>query len=436
MKAFKKALLLLLAMIVVFTLAACGSSEESTETTDTSAAPEATAGAGDSGEAEAKPEEGAKLLVWESREERPFVEEVLKQFKEKYQVDFEYAEMGAADTVTKQTTDGPAGIGADVFVFPHDNLGRAIAANLVLPNDTYEKQTKEEHMAPAVSATSYKGVLYGFPKAVETYALFYNTDIIKDVPKTYDDVKAFAKTFNNKADNKYAFMWDIGNFYFSYPFFSSLGGYVFGAGGTDPADIGLNNAGAVEGLKVMQSLKVEALPLKSGDVNWDIKTDLFSKGKLAMNVDGPWAISSFKGKVPFAVAKLPELAAGKPSKSFSGVKAWYVSAFTKYPVASKLFARFSTTKEMAIKNNEVTGALPSRIDTKEDPAIANNPLVLGFLEQFDNSEPMPSIPEMGNVWGPAGASLSTIWNDGKDAQAELDNAVKQIKEAIAAAGTQ
>ncbi len=431
MKAFKKALLLVLAMIVVFTLAACGKKEDTSATA--SVAPEASAAAGEgTGEAEAKPEDGAKLLVWESREERPFVEDVLKQFKDKYKVDFEFAEMGAADTVTKETTDGPAGIGADVFVFPHDNLGRAIAANLVLPNDTYEKQSKEENMAPAVRATSYKDVLYGFPKAVETYALFYNTDIVKDVPKTYADVITFSKGFNNKADNKYGFMWDIGNFYFSYPFFSSLGGYVFGKDGTDPADIGLANDGAVQGLQLMQSLKTDALPLKSGDVNWDIKTDLFSKGKLAMNVDGPWAISSFKGKVNFAVAPLPALAEGKPSKSFSGVKAWYVSAFTKYPIASKLFARFATSKEMLIKNNEVTGALPSRIDTKDDPAIANNPLVLGFLEQFDTSEPMPSIPEMGSVWGPAGASLSTIWNDGKDAKGELDNAVKQIKEAIAA----
>jgi len=429
MKAFKKALTLVFAMIVVFSLAACKKEDATAKST----APAATTGTEAANAEDAvKPEEGAKLLVWESREQRPFVEEKLNEFKEKYKVDFEFGEMAAPDSVDKIKTDGPAGLGADVFVFPHDRLGGAVNAGLLLPNDVFEKQTKEEIMAPAVSAASSKGTLYGFPKEIETYALFYNKGLVPTPPKTLDDVRAFAKTFNNAAEKKYAYVFDIGNFYFNYGYFTTLGGYVFGQEGTDPNDIGLNKPEAVESMTIFQGLKTDVLPLKSSDLNADIMTDMFTKGTAAMMVDGPWRVGAVKGKVDFAIAKLPELQPGKPMKSFSGVKAWYVSSYTKFPNAAKLFARFASTKEALVKNNQMTGALPARNDTKEAPEIANNPMVLGFLEQFDNSTPMPSIPEMNQVWGPAGGALGAIWNDGKDVKGELDNAVTQIQTAIKA----
>lgn len=374
------------------------------------------------------PEEGATLLVWESQEERPFVEAIAAEFKEKYGIEVKFEEVGAADQVTKLTTDGPAGLGADVVVFPHDNLGRAVTSGLVLPNDYYEETSRSANSELAVNAVSYDGVLYGYPRAVETYALFYNKALISEAPKTFDEVVEFAKTFNDPAKNKFALMWDVGNFYFSYPFIST-GGYVYGNNGTDKDDIGLNTEGAIAGLTYYGSLKNSLLPMNSGDVNYDIKKGFFTGGTLAMDINGPWTISDYKNSgIDFGVAPLPSIN-GQPASSFSGVKAWYVNYFSKYPNAARLFANFASSKKAQLQDLELTGALPANIEAANDPSVQNDEIVKGFLQQFNQSTPMPSIPEMGNVWSPIAAAFSDVWNSGKDAKEALDNAVQQIKDA-------
>lgn len=427
-------------MLVCLTLAACGSksnndasgasspsASQAAESPSESASPSASAS--EAADDELKPEEGATLLVWEDKEHRAHMEELAKGFTEKYGVQVKVDEVGGGDQINKLINDGPAGVGADVVIFPHDNLGKAVAAGLLLPNDYFGDVTKEENSEASVKAFTFKGELYGYPRSVETYALFYNKDLMPNPPKTFDEVKAFAKTFNG--DGKYALMWEISNFYFAYSFLATPGGYVFGQNGSDPADIGLNNDGAVSGAKMYQSLK-EILPMKSGDATYDVKKGLFTSGKLALDINGPWTIADYKkAGINFGVAPLPTID-GKPNVSFSGVKGYGVSSFSKYPNAARLFARYATTKESQLSDFKANGTLPANKEAAADPAVASDPILVGIIDQFQNSYPMPAIPEMGNVWGPGQAAMADIWDKGTDPKAALDNAVKQIQEANSA----
>ncbi|WP_139991658.1 maltose ABC transporter substrate-binding protein [Paenibacillus paridis] len=422
-------------IVALFIVSACGGTKNDGKTENAANATNAPAnnagGSTNEGAAddeEIQPEEGASLLVWESKEERPFVEAISKEFTEKYGIEVKFEEVGAADQVTKLTTDGPAGLGADVVVFPHDNLGRAVTAGLVLPNDFYEEQAKSANSEIAVNAVSYGGTLYGYPRSIETYALFYNKALIPEAPKTFDEIVAFAKTYNDVPNNKFALMWEVGNFYFNYPFIST-GGYVYGENGQNKDDIGLNTEGAVNGLKYYGSLKDSILPLNSGDITYDIKKGMFTAGTLAMDINGPWTIADYKSAgIDFGVAPIPSIN-GQAASSFSGVKAWYVNQFSKYPNAARLFANFASTKAAQLKDFELTGAIPANTEATNDSAVQGNDIVKGFVAQFNQSTPMPSIPEMGNVWSPIAAAFSDVWNSGKDAKAALDNAVQQIKDA-------
>ncbi|OME81492.1 maltose ABC transporter substrate-binding protein [Paenibacillus sp. FSL A5-0031] len=416
----------------LFIVSACGGTNKAENTEKTGNATNAPTNNTPTNEGTASeeivPEEGASLLIWESKEERPFVEAIAKEFTAKYGIEIKFEEIGAGDQVNKLVTDGPAGLGADVVLFPHDNLGKAVTAGLVLPNDYYEEQSRSANSEIAVNAVSYDGVLYGYPRSVETYALFYNKALIKEAPKTFEEVVAFSKTFNDTKNNKYGLMWDVGNFYFSYPFIST-GGYVYGDNGQNKDDIGLNTEGAIAGLKYYGSLKDSILPLNSGDINYDIKKGLFIGGTLAMDINGPWTIGDYRNAgIDFGVAPLPSIN-GQPASSFSGIKAWYVNSFSKYPNAARLFSYYASTKEAQLKNFELTGAIPANTEAAADPTVQGNEVVKGFLEQFNQSTPMPSIPEMGNVWTPIGAAFADVWNSGKDAKAALDNAVQQIKDA-------
>lgn len=377
-----------------------------------------------------EPEPGASLLVWESKEARPFVEAIMKEFTNLYGVEVRMEELGTMDQIGKFELDGPAGLAADVITTSQDHLGKAASAGLILPNDEFGEVTRKEHEDVAIAASTYKDKLYGYPIKVMTYAMFYNKDLISEPPATMEEVIEYAKTFNDPDNNKYAFMFDAPFFYFSYPFIGSTGGYIFGKNGTDPNDIGLNNEGAVKGMEVFAGLRKDILPISAGDIASDIKTTLFSEGSVAMNVTGSWFIDTFRqAGVNFGVAPIPAVG-GQESVTLSQVNSWYVSAYTKYPNAAKLFARFASSQSAQLLNYELTGAVPTHTEAAHNPVILADEITSAFYKQFSTSHPAPSIPEVGSIWVPMDAAMVEIW-DGKNIKDVLDRAVKQIRDAIA-----
>lgn len=428
----KKTMVLLASLTLVASLTACGGGNNAgsngannganTPVTDN----QGNTGSGNTGAEGLQPEDGAELLVWESKEEVAFTEEIAKQFEEKYGVKIKIEEVAVPDQVGKITTDGPSGLGADVMVIPHDHLGNAAQSGMILANDEFGEETIAGNTESSIVASTYEDTLYGYPRAAETTALFYNKSLVPEPPKSFEEVVEFAKTFNDTANKKYALMWETGNFYFNYPFVASTGGYLFGDNGTNKDDMGLANDGAIEGLKVFQSLK-EILPINSGDINPDIKRGLFNTGDVAMDINGPWELAGYKEALGdnLAVAPIPTVA-GKTAISFSGVKIYVVSSFTKYPNAAKLYAEFASGKDAQLLLNEKIGSIPTNLEALEADQIKNDPFISGFAEQAKNSLPMPSIPEMANVWSPVNAALPEIWNKNADPKATMEKAMQQI----------
>ncbi|MBW4083836.1 maltose ABC transporter substrate-binding protein [Paenibacillus sp. S150] len=430
----KKLMVLTAAFSMAVSITACGSGNNNGNNGGNTAATNAPASndAANSGNTAAEggivPEDGASLVIWESKEERPFAEEIAKQFTAQYNVPVKIEEVAPPDQVGKLTQDGPSGLAADVVLIPHDNLGKAASASLLLPNDIFAEQTKAGNTEASIVGSSYDGELYGYPRAAETYALYYNKSLLQEAPKSFDDVIAFSKTFTDKAKNRYGIMWEVGNMYYGYTFIATTGGYLFGKDGTDKDDIGLNNEGSIEGLKTFAKLK-EILPIKSGDINADIKRSLFSSGDVAMDITGPWELAAYKEALGdnLGVAPIPTID-GKTAVSFSGIKIFGVNAYTQYPNAAKLYAQFASGKEAQLLLNQMIGSIPTNNEALEDPQITGDPFISAFAEQAKSSQPMPSIPEMGNVWSPVNAALPEIWDNNADPKAAMDKAVQQIKE--------
>ncbi len=441
-----KWLILSLVLTMVFVLSACAGNKGSDVSSSPSAsAPAATESASAPASEAASPEEeglvpeeGAKLIVWEGKEQQAFIEELAKEFTAKYNIPVEFQEVGPGDQMTKIKTDGPAGLGADVLIMPHDHLGEAVAAGIIVPNDVFAEDTKENFVPSAVEAVTMDGTIYGYPRNMEAYLLYYNKSLAKPEDlASWDSIIKFAKSYNDPANNKFGFMWEVNNFYYNYSFIAGNGGYVFGKNGTDPNDIGLNTPEAIEAMTFYQSLR-DILPIKAADASGDVKTEQFQSGKLPINLDGIWQLGSFtQEKLGFEVGAvpLPPMPNGKSPTSFAGVKAYFVSSFSQYPIAARLFAHFATSQEALSKDYQLSGIIPARIGMENDPEIQKNENAKAFLEQFNNSQAMPYILEMRQVWGPATAALEPIWN-GDDVKVALDKAVADIKTGITQQGKQ
>lgn len=439
MKTFGKLGILCLIFAMLVMIAACGGGNSGSANQNQGSGNSSSNSSGDqsaseqpAGSEEPQIEEGAELLVWDNEDaEGQWAKYVAEEFTKRYGIPVRVEHVKHTDAPTKLQTDGPAGLGADVFNAPHDHTGNMAAAGLILQN-FYADQMKTEHVDAAISGGSYDGNLYGYPIAVETYGLFYNKDLVDKVPETWDELIAQAKAFNDSANQKYGFMYEMGNFYYDFAFIGGYGGYVFGNNNTDPSDLGLNGDAAVKAAELMKKIRDEVLPgMKKEDITYDIKNSLFQEGKLLFDMNGPWAAAGYRDAgVNFGIAQLPKLDNGQYPTSFSGIKSYYVNAYTKYPEAASLYASFAASKEMQLKRFEMTGQVPTRLDLSEESAIANDPVVSGILAQAAHAIPMPNIPEMQTVWGPMASAFSLIWNENIDPKKALDDAVTQIRDAI------
>ena len=72
-----------------------------------------------------------ELLVWEDIKKSNGITDAIKAFEAKYNVKVKVQEMPYAQQIEKLRLDGPAGIGPDVLVLPHDQVGTAVVQGLI-----------------------------------------------------------------------------------------------------------------------------------------------------------------------------------------------------------------------------------------------------------------------------------------------------------------
>ncbi|MDC2864907.1 sugar ABC transporter substrate-binding protein [Bacillus sp. BP-3] len=384
----------------------------------------------DSGKKEAsKEKKDYDLLVWEDQKKGVGLDPAVKSFEKKYNVKVKVVEVQMTEQVKKLRLDGPAGTGPDVVTLPHDQIGNAATEGL-LSEIKVDDSVKSKFTDLSLKAQTYDGKLYGLPKAIETPVFIYNKKLMPKAPETMDELYNFSKEFTK--GGKYGFLALGDNFYFANAFMSGMGGYVFGEkdGKPNPADIGLNNSGAVQGAEFIQKWYKEKLFPEGiiGESGGSAADGLFNEGKAASIMNGPWAFQAIeKAKIDYGVAPMPKLPNGQPMKTFVGVKGWHVTSFSKNKDLATKFNDWVTNEENAKIRFEKTKEVPPVKSVMEDPVIKDNEAAKAVVAQAENGVPMPNIPEMQEVWKPAGDALQLVVTNKQDPKAALDGAVKQIK---------
>ncbi|MFC4557598.1 extracellular solute-binding protein [Virgibacillus kekensis] len=424
---FRKSSFLLIAFSIfaILLLAACApdrqeSSDEGSES-------------GDSKETAEKPE---SLTIWANDEEKQLeaIKDIVADYEEETGIKVNVEVKSMLEQMEELALAGPEGNGPDLFFQPHDRIGNIVAQGLAEPVEIPE-DVKNTYSDAAVEAVTYQydgnTNQYGFPAVIETYGLFYNTDIVEEAPETIEDVKNLLETKTDPANDKYGFMMKPNDLYFSIPFFFNYGAYIFGgeAGEYDTKDIGLNNEGAIAGGELFQSFfgKGKIPP----STTTDVIDGLFNDGKVGAVINGPWAIVGYKEAIgdKLAFAPFPSIN-GEPGQTFVGVKSWMVSYYSENKEWAADLAAFITNPENAQHYYEVAGEL---VPSKDALNAIEDPIYAAFAEQIKHGVPMPSTPAMQQVWGPFNNALQFI-AEGEDVKPVLDEAVEQIKTNIEASG--
>jgi maltose-binding protein MalE len=414
----------------------------STEPMGTEAAAETTAAAGtEAAEAPATtefqpPERGdADLVIWTDDTRQAVIEEIAGPFADENGIVIAVQELNFGDIRDQLSLTGPSGEGPDIIIGAHDWLGELVANGVVAPLDI--SAVADGFNPVAVQAFTYEGQTYGLPYAVENIALVRNTDLVPEVPATFEEMIQIATDYQAENPDGLGLPLQIGpegDAYHLQPFLSAFGGYIFGQnedGTYNPEDLGIDSEG---GLAAAAWLEEQAAAgLLNADVTYDTMIETFGAGNAPFVVTGPWALSEadrgFQAMgVPYAVSAIPASEGGEAPAVFVGVQGFMISSFSEQQDLATSFVLDYMSQEASQLALFEAGGRPPALTSAYDQ-VSSDPDIAGFGESAANGIPLPAIPEMSNVWGSLGlAEVNTL--RGENGAEQFTAAAEEIRAAI------
>jgi arabinogalactan oligomer / maltooligosaccharide transport system substrate-binding protein len=347
---------------------------------------------------------GPTIVIWTDANRAPAVTSVANDWASKNGATVKVVtkDFGSIETAvgTVAAADAP-----DVILAAHDWTGQLAANGLVeplYPSNSVKSQFPKYTLDAFSYGTAVKK-LYGVPVQVENIGLLVNTKIAK-VPSTWAQLEKTALAAKKKNHLSFGIcvqQGSGGDAYHMYPFFSGLGGYVFGtnsAGNLDPSNIGVANPTFLKNSKLIDKWNKEGLINSKAD--YSACDTAFTKGKAPFWVTGPWAVSDIeKAGVKFRVVQVPPIA--KASVPFLGVNGMMVTKYaTTHNVdaaAKDLVVNYFSTPSAQTQLAAAGGRAPANQKAKSlDPVLAQ------FGAASKGGVPMPNIPQMSSVWSDLG----------------------------------
>lgn len=351
-------------------------------------------------------------------------EPIVKQFTKDtgIKVDFKIGQSADAQADLKKDPSAAA----DVFMFPHDQLGQMVQAGLIYQNTKYEKTIEKNQTESAIAGAKYKGKMYGYPYGVETQVLYYNKEKLSanDI-KSWDSLTSKGKLTTNLADD--------GANYKYVPLFMSNGDYLYGKNGESVKGTNFNNDKGVQVLKWIASQKKNKGVIQSTDA---ASLNKMADGKADAYLSGPWDKVALQKELgdKLGVAKYPTVNFGdgdKQMKAFLGVKLFGVNAQTKNALNSMKLANYLSSDKVQQQIFDKLGYVPSSKAVQANDQVQKDDVAAAVIEMAkpENSVVMPKLPQMVTFWGPSDALINDAYK-GKiksdtDMQSKLDKLVKQ-----------
>jgi maltose-binding protein MalE len=350
----------------------------------------------------------AKLTIWSDQDRKAAVEQVAKAWGTARGVDVNVVVKGFGDIRDNLKTVQPENA-PDVIVAAHDWTGSLAASGLVIPIFP-SKATRASFPAYALQAFSYGTAvnrLYGAPVALENIGLVVNTKLAK-VPTTFAQLEKEALAFKKKSSSHLAIavpQGANGDAYHMYPFFSGLGGYVFGrnsAGNLDPSNIGVANKVFLKNATMIDKWNKEGLI--NSKVGYDDAKTAFLKGNAAFWITGPWESDTLKKSgLKFRIVQMPKIKFR--SVPFLGVQGFMVTKFSTQHGVESLAKDLVGNYFMGAASQQALAAANGRFPANKAAGKRVNDAV---LKQFGaagvGGVPMPNIPQMDNVWSELGGA--------------------------------
>ncbi|MCX4508765.1 extracellular solute-binding protein [Streptomyces sp. NBC_01619] len=296
----------------------------------------------------------------------------------------------------------------------------------------------------AKQSVTVDGKVYGAPLFVGVRALYYRTDVFKDLgiqpPKTQAELLSTAKKVHKAKPELYGIAVGGAYTYGAMPFLWANGGELATeSGGTYKAAV--NSPAARKGIESYTSLFGDdnCPAAKCASMGGNATVTAFASGKAAMAIGGDFshaAVEAGTVKGKYAVVPLPGVTAGSIAPAFAGGNNIGVLKSSSHRTLAVELMKSLTGKETQGKLFDAMGFLPTYTDVRAQ-AATKEPFVKPFIDTLaGDTKFVPASPG----WGQIDASLvlptmfQEIVSGKKNVASASDDAAKKMDAAFASAG--
>ena len=372
----------------------------------------------------------------------------------------------------------------DVYLISHELLEKAYLAGLAVPAEDAAGVLDEAHFPKAaLSAVTYQDKLVAYPLYYDTSALLYNetylyewamqqagkadaeggeyigeegefeeldevpaeenSPVIYDeetialrteqffaraVPATVDDILQLADSFDPPEAVEGIFSWDVSDIFYNY-YFVGNDMNVGGEAGDDRSQIHINNPEAIASLQIYQGLN-QFFSIDSSTVSYESVLQDFLEGKIVFTIvttDAVKALAQAKEDGSFAydygLALMPDPSSELKGRSMSVTGAVAINGYSEHQELANAFAAF-LVDGYAENLYERTGKASANKTVDQD----NGALQI-FLEEYEDSIPIPKLMEASNYWLQLEVLFAKVWN-GDDVSALVEQLDQQMRTQI------
>ncbi|MFF3285745.1 extracellular solute-binding protein [Streptomyces sp. NPDC003023] len=265
-------------------------------------------------------------------------------------------------------------------------------------------KNEDDFLKQAAASTEYNGKTYAVPQVIDSMGIFYNKKIFKEagveVPKTIDELKTVSATIKDKTGKTGLYLRGDDAYWFL--------SFLYGEGGdlvdAENKTVTVDNEAGVKAMKVVKDLVTSGAAKTDATDGWNNMQTAFKEGKVAMMINGPWAVADtyagpeFTDKANLGVAPVPAGSAGQGAPQGGHNLAVYAGSANLD--ASYAFTEYMTSAETQAKVAKELNLLPTRTSVYSQPGVASNEIVGFFRPVVDKAVERPWIPETGSLFAP------------------------------------
>lgn len=284
-----------------------------------------------------------------------------------------------------------AGTAPELLWTVSDHAGPFTAAGLIQPVDGLYDPSKY------VESVVMDGKTWGVPIFSGNHLmLLYNKDIVKTVPRTFEELIAFGQQFTD--GENYGLVYNVTEPFWMVPFLGGYGGSVFAADGVTP---NLNTPAMAKTLQFMYDLKF-TYGITPAESDYGTMDTLFKEGKAAFIINGDWSLGDYQAVLgdKLGVAAMPKLPGGDMPRPYTSGKYFMVADGVSGAKldAIKAFISYMIADDVLLEGSALLNRLPASLSALKSPQITSNVILQGSAAQLATGTPMPTVVEMRANW--------------------------------------